>query len=215
MQLSASVSIVIADDHAMVREGLVAICQSRPELKVVGECADGLAAVEMIRSLAPDFALLDNNMPRLSGIEAVRQLKQSGCQTRLLIVSMSRDYATVQEALGAGADGYILKDGPSRHLAEAIQYVLDGGVYVSPLVERPVATGSPAPVSQDRLRSLSPREYQVFCELVSGRRAKDIASALHISPKTVDTHRASLMRKLNVADMFSLIKLALERNRGA
>ncbi len=213
MEFSAPVTILIAEDHAMVREGLVAVCQSRPELKVVGQCADGATAVQMVRSLVPDFAFLDNDMPRLTGIETVRELKQSGSPTRLIILSVSRDEELVTRALEAGADGYLLKDGPSRHLLEAIQYVLDGGVYISPLLHRP-APAAPEPEEDGRFAVLSPREYEIFTHLVAGHRPKDVAALLQISPKTVDTHRASLMRKLNVTDLPALVKLAIGRTRG-
>ncbi len=204
-------TVVIADDHAIVREGFVALCQSRPELKVIGQCSDGVEAVEMIRSLEPDFGLLDNHMPRLSGVEAIRRLKEGKTRTRLLILSISREERTVREALEAGADGYLLKDGPSRHLIDAINYVQDGGVYISPLLQRSVAFASRESAAEDPLHTLSPREHEVFTHLVSGLRAKEIAERLQISPKTVDTYRASLMRKLNVNDLVSLVKFAIDR----
>ena len=117
------------------------------------------------------------------------------------------------EVLRAGADAYLLKDGPSRHLLDAIRYIQDGGVYVTPLLRGAAMFTNPAaPPPANPLGTLSPREYEVFTQLVRGVRPKDIARVLEISPKTVDTYRASLMRKLNVHDLVELVKFAIERN---
>ncbi|HWC97302.1 MAG TPA: response regulator transcription factor, partial [Candidatus Sulfopaludibacter sp.] len=189
-----------------------ALCASNG-MDVVGQCSDGSAAFEMISSLSPDFAILDLHMPLMTGAETIRRLRAVGCTAKLMILSISREESTVMEALRAGADAYLLKDGPGRHLLDAISFVRDGGVYVSPLLrgaglftrvdQRPV---------EDPLACLSPREMEVFSYLVNGLRAKDIAELLDISPKTVDTYRASLMRKLNVHDLVGLVKFAIERN---
>lgn len=206
------VSIVIADDHTIVREGIAALCSASPELAVIGQCADGEAAIELIHSVKPDFAILDLNMPKLTGLDVVRRLRDSGCPTRLMILSICRDEATVAEILRAGADAYLLKDGPSRHILDAVRYIQDGGVYLSPLLRGPALFAGPAKTPPpDPLASLSQREYEVFTYLVKGVRPKDIASMLSISPKTVDTYRASLMRKLNVRDLVELVKFAIER----
>ncbi len=208
-----AITVVIADDHTIVREGIAALCAANPELSVIGQCSDGEAAVDLIRSLQPDFAILDLNMPKLSGLEVVRRLRDSGCPTRLMVLSICRDETTVGEVLRAGADAYLLKEGPSRHLLDAIRYIQDGGVYVSPLLRRPgTFTGADRNQTPDSLATLSQREYEVFSHLVRGVRPKDIAALLAISPKTVDTYRASLMRKLNVRDLVELVKFAIEKN---
>jgi len=212
MQESRETTVVLVDDHAIVREGIAALCSANG-MSVLGQCSDGTAAVDMIAALQPDFAILDLNMPGISGTEVIRRLRASGCTAKLMILSISREEATVMEALRAGADAYLLKDGPSRHLLDAIGFVRDGGVYVSPLLRGAGlftrAEGTPA---ENPLASLSPRETEVFSYLVNGLRAKDIADLLEISPKTVDTYRASLMRKLNVHDLVGLVKFAIERN---
>jgi DNA-binding NarL/FixJ family response regulator len=182
-------------------------------MSILGQCSDGAAAVEMIAALKPDFAILDLNMPGISGIEVIRRLRASGCAAKLMILSISREETTVMEALRAGADAYLLKDGPGRHLLDAIRFVRDGGVYVSPLLRGAgLFTRAESTPAADPLASLSPRETEVFSYLVNGLRAKDIADLLDISPKTVDTYRASLMRKLNVHDLVGLVKFAIERN---
>jgi DNA-binding NarL/FixJ family response regulator len=210
MQELAATTVVLADDHVIVREGIAALCTSYG-MRVLGQVADGGAAVEMITALNPDFAILDLHMPEVSGVEAIRRLRTAGCTVRLMILSISREEGRVMEALRAGA--YLLKDGPSRHLLDAISFVRDGGVYVSPMLRgaglfAKAEKGRP----EDPLAALSPREMEVFSYLVNGLRAKDIAELLEISPKTVDTYRASLMRKLNVHDLVGLVKFAIERN---
>src|SRR5262249_20840305 len=133
MEESRGMTVVLADDHAIVREGVAALCTNQG-FQVVGQCADGTAAVEMIARRKPDFAILDLDMPGMTGVEVIRRLRFAGCTAKLMILSISRDEKTVVEALRAGADAYLLKDGPSRHLLDAITYVWEGGVYVSPLL---------------------------------------------------------------------------------
>src|SRR6516165_1870371 len=160
--LLAGITVVLADDHNIVRDGFAALC-SLYGLRVVGQCADGRAAVDAIRSLRPDVAILDMNMPVLDGGEVVRRLRAEGCPSRLIILSISWDAAKVREVLRSGADAYLPKDSPSRHLIEAIQCVRDGGVYLSPLLRSAgiVADGEQG-VPDDALAALSPREVEVF-----------------------------------------------------
>jgi DNA-binding NarL/FixJ family response regulator len=213
MSKPKSISVVLADDHGIVREGLAAFCETQPELSVVGQCADGAAALEMIQSLKPDFAVLDLHMPKMTGVQVVRKVRDLKLGTRVIILSVARDENTVIEALHAGADAYLLKDGPGRHLLDAINYIRDGGVYVTPLLRgAKLFTEAQRTERDDPLSCLSRREYEVFSYLVNGLRAKDIAEMLAISPKTVDTYRASLMRKLNVHDLVGLVKFAIGRN---
>jgi DNA-binding NarL/FixJ family response regulator len=212
-QQTKSISIVLADDHSIVREGLAAFCDAQQELHIVGQCADGLAAVDLIKSLAPDFAIIDLHMPKLHGLEVIRKVREANSQSKLVVLSISRDEKMVLEALRAGANGYLLKDGPARHLLDAISYIQDGGVYVSPLLRREYLLEAPRKASaEDPLASLSRREYEVFSFLVDGMRPKDIAKLLDISPKTVDTYRSNIMRKLGIHDLVSLVKFAIHRN---
>jgi len=212
MEIATQTTVVLADDHNIVREGIAALCSGHG-LRILGQCSDGVAALEMVRSLNPDFAILDMHMPGLTGIEVIRRLRATGSRSKLMILSITRDEATVRDALRAGADAYLLKDGPSRHLIDAVHFVQDGGVYVSPLLRGAglFAQGDESR-RHDPLAVLSAREIEVFSYLVNGLRAKDIADRLGISPKTVDTYRASLMRKLQVRDLVGLVKFAIERN---
>jgi DNA-binding NarL/FixJ family response regulator len=205
-------SVVLADDHNIVREGIAALCAANG-MRVMGQVSDGPAAIDMIEQVKPDFAILDLHMPSMTGVEVIRRLRANGCKAKLMILSISREEGTVMESLRAGADAYLLKDGPGRHLLDAINFVKDGGVYVSPLLRGAgLFTNSEKTRPEDPLASLSPREMEVFSYLVNGLRAKDIADLLEISPKTVDTYRASLMRKLKVHDLVGLVKFAIERN---
>jgi DNA-binding NarL/FixJ family response regulator len=206
-------TVVLADDHAIVLEGLAALC-AHHGFQVVGQCADGLSAVEMVLEQKPEFAILDLEMPGLTGLEAIRKLRAAGVDTKLMVLSVTRDEATVMQAIRAGADAYLLKEGPSRHLLDAVNFVREGGVYVSPLLRGAAlfTKAEPPGRADDPLAALSPRELEVFAHLVNGLRAKDIAQLLDISPKTVDTYRAGLMRKLNVHDLVGLVKFAIERN---
>jgi len=204
-------TLVLADDHAIVREGIAALCASNG-FRILGQCSDGAAAVELVIAEKPDFAILDLHMPEITGIEAVRRIRAAGVPTKLIILSISRDERLVKSALAAGADGYLLKDGPSRHLLDAFGYIRDGGVYISPLLRGAglFASSAATVLHSDPLGALSPREMEVFSCLVNGLRSKDIAVRMEISPKTVDCYRASILRKLNVRDLVSLVKFAIE-----
>jgi len=205
------ISVVFADDHEVIREGLVALYSSNPELRVVGQCSDGVSALEMIQSLSPDVAIIDLEMPKLHGLELIRQLRHLRHPTKLVVLSMSRDEQTASEALRAGADGYLPKDSPPRHVLAAIHHTIDGGVYISPLLPSDLLSSERnRDATNNPLSFLSERERQVFNYLVRGIRPKQIASFLNISPKTVDTYRASIVRKLGVENVVELVKFAIK-----
>ena len=151
-------TVVLADDHEIVREGFAMILAAAG-LRVVAQCADGVSALDMIERHRPDFAVLDLEMPRMSGAEVVAEARRRKTSTKLLILSVSREEARVMGALRAGADAYLLKDGPRKHLLDAMAFVTEGGVYVSPLLggaaifQQPEAAGH-----DDPLAVLSPRE---------------------------------------------------------
>ena len=210
METLPPLTIVLADDHGIVREGIAAYCQARPEITIAGQCSDGEEALAAILARKPDFAVLDLNMPKLGGLDVVRKVRQARCATKVIILSISRDESIIRELFRSGADGYVLKDGPARHLFDAISYILDGGQYLTPLLRRESIEGQKE--KQDPLTLLSKREYEVFSFLVDGMRPKDIAKLLNISPKTVDTYRANIMRKLEVDGIAGLVRFAIQRN---
>jgi DNA-binding NarL/FixJ family response regulator len=206
-------SILLADDLTLVREGLAALCESQPHLRVVGQCSEGAVALRMIEAQRPDIAVLDLNLPDLFTLEIVRRVKEANLPTRIVVLSTRKDRKTVVEALRCGVNAFLLKSGPSNQLLEAFDQILAGGVYVSPQLELDkifAPGGKSAP--DDPIEALSAREYQVFTFLVEGIRAKEIAARLELSPKTVDTYRASLMRKLDIHDVAGLVKFAIQRD---
>jgi DNA-binding NarL/FixJ family response regulator len=205
-------SVVVGEELALVREALAALCEASGAYEVVAQCEDGAAAVAAIETHKPDLALLDLNLPRLFTLEAVRKLRESAAGTKMVVMSVRRDRKTVLEVLRSGAGAYVLKSGPKAHLLEAFQRVIGGSVYVSPQVEiEKVFVAKHKRESDDPLETLSAREYQVFTLLIEGTRAKEIATRLDLSPKTVDTYRASLMRKLDIHDVAGLVKFAIAR----
>jgi len=206
-------SILLADELTLVREGLAALCQASPMYKVVEQCSEGLVALRLIESRRPDLAVLDLNLPDLFTLEVVRRVKEANLPTKILVLSMRKDRKTVVEALRSGVSGFLLKSAPSSQLLEAFEQVLDGGIYVSPQLElNKIFTSGQKASPDDPLELLSAREYQVFSLLVEGIRAKEIAARLELSPKTVDTYRASLMRKLDIHDVAGLVKFAIHRD---
>ncbi|HVY92371.1 MAG TPA: response regulator transcription factor [Bryobacteraceae bacterium] len=208
---SAPLTVILADDHGIVREGVAAFCKARGDVSLLGQCSDGQEALEMILARNPDFAVLDLDMPRLSGLEVVRRAREAGSRTRVIILSINRDQNVIRELFRSGADGYVLKDGPSRHIFDAINYVRDGGQYLTPLLRRDTLEKKDED-AVDPLATLSKREYEVFSMLVDGVRPKDIAKSLEISPKTVDTYRANIMRKLEIDSIAGLVRFAIQRN---
>lgn len=205
-------TLILADDHGIVREGVAAFCKARPEVSLLGQCSDGQEAVDMILARNPDFAVLDLDMPKLTGLEVIRRVREAGSKTRLIVLSISRDHSIIRELFRSGADGYVLKDGPSRHIFEAINYVRDGGQYLTPLLRREPLDQSDKKEKADPLALLSKREFAVFSLLVDGVRPKDIALSLEISPKTVDTYRSNIMRKLKMDSVAGLVRFAIQRN---
>lgn len=200
-------TVVVADELPQEREGIANLCAARG-LRVVGQCGDGETALAMVKALKPDFATLDVSMPGLGGIEVIRKLRSERCASKLIIFTTNREETIVLEALRAGADAYLLKDGPSLHFFDAINSVRDGGLYISPLLGGAYEEKTP----EDWRASLSPREMEVFRYVVNGLRAEDIADRLGISPMTVNNCLASLMRKLGVHDLVALAKFAIDRN---
>jgi DNA-binding NarL/FixJ family response regulator len=206
-------TILLADDLTLVREGLAALCQGRPQFIVIAQCSEGAAALRFIEERKPDLAVLDLNLPDLFTLEIVRRVREAGLPTKLVVLSTRRDRKTVVEALRCGVSAFILKSASSNQLLEAFEQVLEGGIYVSPELElNKIFAPSSKSEPEDPIDSLSAREYQVFSLLVEGVRAKEIAARLELSPKTVDTYRASLMRKLDIHDVAGLVKFAIQRD---
>jgi two-component system invasion response regulator UvrY len=206
-------SILLAVDLAMVREGLAVLCQSQPRYRVVAQCGEGGAALRFIQSQKPDIAILDLNLLGLFTLEVVRNLQAAQVSTRIVVLSTRSDRKTVVDALRAGVKAFLLKSGPANHLFEAFEQILGGGIFIPPNLELgKIISADQSPAVEDPMDALSVREYQVFALLVDGNRPGQIAGRLGISPKTVDTYRASLMRKLDICNVAGLVRFAIQRD---
>ncbi len=208
------IQILLADDHAIVRQGLRVLLESEGNFKVVGEAGDGLETIEMVKKLKPDVVVLDVMMPNLNGLEAARQLSKQFPRTKIIILSMYDDEGFVLEALGNGAAGYVLKDSTSKDLVSAINEVVAGRRYLSPpLSDRAIAAYQQFAHSGtfDKYDTLTTREREVLQLTVEGRTNGEIAGTLKISVRTAETHRANLMKKLNIHAQADLIRYAIKR----
>jgi len=205
------IRVVIADDHQILREGLKQLLQGAGDFDVVAEAADGLQVLDKIRTLDVDVLLLDMSMPGKSGIELIRQVKVERPKLRVLVLSMHEEHQYAVRAIRAGASGYLTKESASSQLVAAIRRVARGGAFISAEVAEHLAQDA-MPHSADRPlhTALSDREYQVFARLVSGDSVSEIALALHLSAKTISTHKARLMEKLRVANNADLVHYALK-----
>ena len=134
-------TVVLADDHPILREGLAALFDGREDLQIVGQCSDGLAAVEMVKALTPDLAIIDLELPKLHGLEVIQRLREANSPAKLVVLTINHDEKMVRWALRAGANGYVLKDGPAQDLFDAIKHINEGAVYVSPLLRLNVDRG--------------------------------------------------------------------------
>jgi DNA-binding NarL/FixJ family response regulator len=213
MEERTKTSILLADDLSLVRQGIALLCETSPQFVVLEQCSDGATALQRILELQPDLAILDLNIPRLFSLEIVRKLRELDIPIKILLLSSRSDRKLVLEALRVGVNGFLLKSGTVRNLQDALQQIMTGGIYVSPELElEKIFVSSRRSDHLDPLEGLSSREYQVFTLLIDGIRAKEIAARLDLSPKTVDTYRASLMRKLDIHDIAGLVKFAIQRD---
>lgn len=207
-------TILLADDFTLLREGLAAILERTGDYRVVAQCSDGVEARQAMETLRPDLAVMDFNLPAVSALELLAEMRESGATVRTIIMSSQRDRKVVMESLRAGARGVLLESDTSTEVLAGLEQVMNGGVCLSPSFSLPEVFGNEAAEvvdPPDPLDCLSTREFQVFSLLVDGVRAKEIAARLNLSPKTVDTYRASLMRKLNIGHLPGLVRFAMER----
>lgn len=210
----SSTRLVVASEQTLLLEGLASLCDAIPHFEVVGKAGNGQQALEYLERLRPEVALLDLELTDILTLEVIKRALGAHLPTRCAVFSSRKDRKTVMDALRSGACGFILKSATRVQLDEALRNLIEGGIYVSPQIELAslVYEGQQHQRTVDPLDSLSSREYQVFSLLVEGVRAKEIAARLTLSPKTVDTYRASLMRKLEIHDVAGLVKFAIQRN---
>lgn len=200
-----TIRVCIVDDHPMVTEGIQAILESYDDIAVVGTLTNGKEAVEQVQTLAPDVMLLDLNMPGINGLNATEMILEERPETRILVLSMHDSPEYISTALSHGAKGYILKDVPTEEIRTAIDTVMDGGEYLCT-----GAKGSLSPKIADGREPLTNREQTILLELAQGKSNKEVANALGISVRTVETHRNNIKKKLGISSTAGLTRYAME-----
>jgi two-component system, NarL family, response regulator NreC len=202
------IRVLLADDHALVRQGFRLILSAQADMEIVGEAGNGREAVELADKLHPDIVVMDVAMPELNGIEATRRLLALSPHTRVVALSMHKDSVYVREILRAGARGYLLKDSPAPDLLSAVRAVSQGEGYLSPGVSSAVLDDYRKHVT-DPIDLLSSREREVLQMLAEGKTNKEIAAILNLSVYTVDAHRGRIMEKLNLHSINELVRFAV------
>jgi two-component system response regulator NreC len=206
--------IVIAEDHTILRAGLRALFSSRKDIEVVGEAGDGREAVRIVDKLVPDLLLIDLSMPKLNGIEAIREIKNRHPKIKIIVLTVHKNEEYIMASLEAGATGYILKDASQNELILALEYVMDGKTFLSPSISDKVVDAYLMNKKTNKtslLDNLTSRELEVLKLIAEGHKNKDIADHLFISLKTVEKHRSNLMAKLDRRNTAALTAYAIEK----
>jgi len=209
-----SIKVFLADDHAVVRDGLRFLLGAQSDMTVVGDAADGREAVRQVKQLRADVVIMDIGMPGLNGIDATQQIHESFPSTRVIILSMYASTEHISRALQAGALGYVMKESAGKEVTDAIRSVHAGRVYLSKQISETMLSDyirmRRAPQIQTPLENLSLREREVLQLAVEGKSSREIAEILYLSPKTVETYRSRLMEKLGINDLAGLVKFAIQ-----
>ncbi|HLF98213.1 MAG TPA: response regulator transcription factor [Methylococcaceae bacterium] len=207
--------ICIAEDHTILRAGLRALLASHPEVEIVAEAADGLELLSAVQKHHPDLVLLDLSMPRLHGLEAIKEIKQRNPQIRIVVLTMHDTEEYVLAALQGGAEGYVLKENTEGELMLAVNAVLAGKTYLSPEISGKIVSsylvGKKTAAPTSHWETLTHRERQILKLIAEGYKNKEIAESLHMSVKTVETHRMHLMKKLDLHSAAALTAYASEK----
>ena len=207
--------IVIAEDHTILREGLRSLLSHNPEFEIVGEAEDGREAIQCVEKFKPDLILTDLSMPRMNGMEAIREIKRQSPKTKVLVLTVHKAEEYILSTLKAGADGYLLKESTHAELVMAVKKVLSGKRYMSPEISEMVIEGylegRKTLKARTSWETLTHREREILKLIAEGYKNKEIADDLCISVKTVEKHRANLMEKLNLHNVQALTALAIEK----
>lgn len=214
--MSEKIRLVLVDDHAVLRAGLTALLNAEADMEVVGEAGDGAASLPVVADQQPDVVLLDINMPTMSGLEVLAQLRQVAPQSRILVLTMHDDQTYLRQVLAQGGAGYVLKQAADSELLTAIRTVYHGGAFLHPahaqaLLATPATTAPAAPGTQGDLALLSEREVEVLKYIALGHSNKEIAELLYLSVKTVETYKTRIMEKLDVKSRAALVRFALKQ----
>ncbi len=213
--MKAKHRIIIAEDHTILREGLRSLLSSDPDLEIVGEAQDGQEAIRCVEKLKPNLVLMDLSMPRMNGLDAIKEIKKRSTETRILVLTVHKNEEYIVATLQAGADGYALKDSTHAELGIAIKNVLSGNHYISPGISGRVIEGylegrKPLKATSP-FETLTQREQGILKMIAEGYKNKEIADYLCISVKTVEKHRANLMQKLDLHSVSALTAFAMEK----
>ncbi len=208
-----SVTIILVDDHPIVRQGLRHLLEGEPEFKVVGEAGDGIEGLFLAKRLMPNILVVDMMMPGLNGLEVVRQVKYNSPGTRTIVLSMQSADAYVIEALKNGAAGYVLKETGPSELVNAVHEVIQGNQYLSPKLSKRFQASAQKIMDtpSDAYETLTAREREILQMTAEGRTSQEIGDKLIISPRTVEVHRRNLMNKLGIKNQVELIRFAIKR----
>ena len=213
--MDKTIRIVLVEDHTILREGLRALLSSDPKFEIVGEADDGREALRRVDQLEPDLVVMDLSMPRMTGMDAIREIKRRHPAMKIIALTVHKAEEYLRTTLQAGANGYVLKDATHVELLLAIQNVLKGKTYLSPSVSEKVIEGylegKEHQIPSPRMSLLSPREREVLKLIAEGYKNKEIAADLFISLKTVEKHRANLMKKLDLHNAAALTSFAIEQ----
>ncbi|MFB0524019.1 MAG: response regulator [Phycisphaerae bacterium] len=207
-----STRILLVDDHAITREGLRSLIEKQSDMEVVGEAEDGRKAFDLVRELLPDIVITDITMPNLNGVDSTRQIVRQFPKVKVIALSIHSNRAFVADMLKAGASGYVLKECTFDELVEAIQTVVDGGVYLSPKVAGVVVSDYVQRlfrIAESPLEALTEREREVLQFIGEGKNTKQIALQLHVSTKTIEANRHRIMEKLDAHSIAELVKIAV------
>jgi len=213
--MNQKVRIVIAEDHTILREGLRSLLSSDPSFEIVGEAEDGREAIKCIEKFRPDLILTDLSMPRMNGMEAIKEIKRQSPKTKVLVLTVHKAEEYILATFRAGANGYLLKDSTHAELVMAVKKVLSGKQYISPEISEKVIEGylegKKTLKSQTSWETLTQREREILKLIAEGYKNKEIAEDLCISVKTVEKHRANLMEKLDLHSIQALTAFAIEK----
>ena len=208
-----NITVFLADDHTIVRQGLAKLLEGEPDLRVIGEAENGREAVVKVEKLKPDIVLMDIAMPMLNGIEATRQIRKICPQTKIIILSMHSHDRYISELFSLGASGYLLKSSTGTDIIDAIHAAQKGSTYLSPSISDKVIEDylslKKESHQDDLYNRLSNREREVFQMIAEGRSTREISELLYVSPSTVKTHRANIMEKLEMDNLSQLIQFAI------
>ena len=211
--IDRTITIFLADDHTIVRQGLASLLEGEPRFKVIGQAENGRQAVSMVKELKPEIVIMDISMPLLNGIEATRLIKKSCPQIKVIILSMHTHDRYVDELISLGVSGYLLKDSTGSDIIQAITAAVKGDTYLSPSISRRIIEDylylKKSSSQEDLYSQLSNREREVFQMIAEGHTTKEISDTLCISPSTVKTHRGNIMGKLQFVNISQLVQFAI------